>query len=145
MAVTQSFTKRVLIPLGAIALTVSGLTVMGLSLWNLQSVPSASVGTSASDTADNSLLGTNGYLPVNVFNGSQVPGLARTTADTLQRQNWTINTIGNWSGATIDQSTVFYPAGNKASAVALAALLQVQVKPAENSMSQSELTYIVAR
>lgn len=146
MAGSQSFSKRVLIPLSVIALTVSGLSVMGLSLWRMGGTSSASnSSTNTAPTADSSPVTANGYLPVNVFNGSEVPGLARKTASTLQEKNWTVNTIGNWSGAKVKQSTIFYPADAKDSATALAAELKVQYKPAASSMSQSELTYVIAQ
>jgi len=142
MAGSQSFSKRVLIPLGAIALTVSGLSVMGLSLWHIGSTASGTSTTATTSTT--SVVTANGYLPVNVFNGSNVPGLARKAASKLEEKNWTVNTIGNWTGAKLKTSTIFYPADAKDSATALAAQLKVDFKPAASSMSQSELTYVIA-
>jgi len=146
MAGSQSFSKRVLIPLGAISLTVAGLSVMGMALWNMGDASSITTGPAATGSSSPSAPATtNGYLPVNVFNSSDISGLARKTASQLQEQNWTVKTIGNWSGITVQQSTVFYPADEKDSAVALAAELRVQMKVATSSMSQSELTYVIAK
>ena len=145
MAESQSFSQRVLVPLGVIALTVSGLSIMGLSLWNMGSASSASATSTNSVSTTEDMLTANGYLPVNVFNASDVPGLARKAASKLQEQNWTVNTIGNWSGAKVKESTIFYPADAKDSAAALAAQVKVGYKPAASSMSQSELTYVIAR
>ena len=144
MAGHQSFSKRVLVPLAVIAFTVSGLSVMGLSLWNMKTT-SAAPSTDQTPTTDSSPVTANGYLPVNVFNSSAVPGLARKMATTLEEQNWTVKTIGNWSGEKVKQSTVFYPSDGKDSGVALAAQLGAQLKIATSSMSQTELTYVIVQ
>ena len=144
MAGSQSFSKRVLVPFGVIALTVSGLLVMGLSLWSMGNSSATATSTTAPISAGSTIT-ANGYLPVNVFNGSDVPGLARKAASKLEEKNWTVNTIGNWAGAKVKQSTIFYPVDARDSATALAAQLKVQFKPAASSMSQSELTYVIAQ
>ena len=146
MAGSQSFSKRVLIPLAIIALTVSGLCIVGLSLWHMSSAPLAATGpqdpTSATDAAT---FTPNGYLPVNVFNGSSTAGLARMAAGELEAKNWTVSTIGNWMGEKVGKSTIFYPSGAKDSALALSAQIHVRIEVASSAMSQSELTYVVAR
>jgi hypothetical protein len=85
------------------------------------------------------------YVPVNVFNGSSVPGLARKMAGTLEEKDWVVKTIANWSGQKVQQSTIFYPIDAKGSAVALAAQVGAQLKVATSSMSQTELTFVVAQ
>jgi len=146
MAGSQSFSKRVLVPFGVMALTVGGLSVMGVSLWRMGESPaSASSSGTAQSNAGSAVVTANGYLPVNVFNGSEVPGLARKAASHLQETNWTVNTIGNWSGPKVAQSTVFYPIGAKDSALALATQLGVQLKGTTSTMSQTELTYVIAQ
>lgn len=118
---------------------------MGLSLWRMGGSSTSSGATNTAPTTDSSPVTANGYLPVNVFNGSDVPGLARQTASKLQEKNWTVNTIGNWAGAKVKQSTIYYPSDAKDSAAALAAELKVKYQPAVSSMSQSELTYVIAQ
>lgn len=119
---------------------------MGLSLWRMNSSTSSSGSATASNA--NSTVPTvaaNGYLPVQVFNDSNVPGLARKTARELEKQNWTVHGIANWSGTSFKKSTVFYPSTGKESAQALSALFQVQIAPARSSMSESELTYVLVQ
>lgn len=87
----------------------------------------------------------NGFLPVTVLNGSKVPGLARKTASQLELDNWTIRSIGNWSGAKLKQSTIFYPKDAKDSATALAKVVQANVEPASNELAQTALTYVIVQ
>jgi hypothetical protein len=82
-------------------------------------------------------------LPVQVFNDSNVPGLARKTARELEKQNWTVHGIANWAGTSFKKSTVFYPADGRESAQALSAQWHVHIAPARSSMSDSELTYVL--
>jgi hypothetical protein len=140
----QSFSKRVLVPLAVIAATVSGLSVMGLSLWNMNSTSAASASNTASQPAS-SPEAVPEYLPINVFNGSSVPGLARKMATTLEEKDWVVKTIANWSGQKVQQSTIFYPSDAKDSAVALAAQVGAQLKAATSSMSQTELTFVITQ
>ena len=146
MAGSQSFTKRVLVPLLTIVLTVSSLAVVGLSLLNVSS--GSSVVTSTSSQAPTPVATSvtgNGYLPVSVFNGSTIAGLARKRASKLEELNWTVATIGNWTGPKVKQSTLFYPANAKDSALALAAQINVRLESAPTSLSQTELTYVIAK
>jgi len=146
MAGSQSFGKRVLMPLVVICLTVGGLSTMGLSLWHMNSSTSSSGTMTASiNNPATSTVASNGYLPVQVFNDSNVPGLARKTARELEKQNWTVHGIANWSGASFKKSTVFYPAAGRDSAQALSTQLHVNIAPARASMSDSELTYVLVQ
>jgi len=141
----QSFSKRVLLPLAVIAATVSGLSIMGLSLWNM---PSTSVPVRVSNTTPRQTTSpapVNEYLPVNVFNASSVPGLARKMASTLKENEWVVKTIANWSGQKVQDSTIFYPMDAKDSAIALAAQVGAQLKVATKSMSQTELTFVITQ
>ena len=88
---------------------------------------------------------TNGYLPVTVLNASKVPGLARKTASQLEMNNWTIRSIGNWSGKSVQASVVYYPEGAKESATALAKEVSAKVFPAPSDLAQTTLTYVIAQ
>jgi LytR cell envelope-related transcriptional attenuator len=144
MAGRQSFSKRVLVPLAVIVATVGGLSVMGLSLWNMTSTSATQTNNSA-PRPSSSAVNVSEYLPVNVFNGSSVPGLARKMASTLVEQQWVVKKIANWSGEKVQHSTVFYPSDAKDSADALAAQVGAFIKVATGTMSQTELTFVVTQ
>jgi len=80
-----------------------------------------------------------------VLNASSTPGLARKRAEELKLQNWTISTIGNWSGAPLDITTVYYPAGTEESAAKLAKIFGADVAPADSSMSDTSLTLVITK
>jgi len=140
----QSFSKRVLVPLAVIATTVGGLSAMGLSLWNMNNTSTVSASRTVSQPTDTPEVVAE-YVPVNVFNGSSVPGLARKMATTLEENRWVVKTIANWSGQKVQQSTIFYPVDAKDSAIALAAQVGAQLKASTSSMSQSELTFVITQ
>jgi hypothetical protein len=140
----QSFSKRVLVPLAVIAATVGGLSVMGLSLWNMNNTSTVSASNTAPQPTSTPEA-TPEYVPVNVFNGSTVPGLARKMATTLEENRWVVKTIANWYGQKVQQSTIFYPVDAKDSAIALAAQVGAQLKASTSSMSQSELTFVITQ
>ena len=140
----QSFSKRVLVPLAVIVATVGGLSVMGLSLWNMNNASTVSASNTAPQPTSTPEA-TPEYVPVNVFNGSSIPGLARKMATTLEENEWVVKTIANWSGEKVQQSTIFYPVDAKDSAVALAAQVGAQLKSSTSSMSQTELTFVITQ
>ena len=87
--------------------------------------------------------GSNAQLAVNVFNATKTSGLARQRADFLTNRNWTIKTIGNWSGPKVSRSTIFYPEGGRASAMALSAVVVAQVLRAPTQLAADSLTYVI--
>ena len=83
---------------------------------------------------------------VEVLNGTSTPGLAATYATKVRRAGWTVARVGNWSGAKVTATTIFYPAGFKASAQRLADELSgtQNLRASLGSMSSSVLTIVVA-
>lgn len=73
-------------------------------------------------------------LAVGVYNGTGTAGLGNRVAATARSAGWTVSTIGNWGGAPVNASVVYYKsAAQEASAKALAAdvgIANVQVAPA---------------
>ncbi|MHA7264281.1 LytR C-terminal domain-containing protein [Arthrobacter sp. TMN-37] len=63
---------------------------------------------------------------VNVLNGTGVPGLAGTVAGRLGADGWTGAAAGNWAGAPLEASVVFYNGlEQRAGAEAVAAVLGI--------------------
>jgi hypothetical protein len=83
--------------------------------------------------------------PVAVLNGTNIVGLAARTATAVRAAGWTVAATGNWRGATVSTSTIFYPAGAEGSARRLASDLAgaQQVAPRLSGMSTTALTYVV--
>ncbi|MHA7143649.1 LytR C-terminal domain-containing protein [Arthrobacter sp. TmT3-37] len=52
--------------------------------------------------------GTNRAQTVNVLNATGAPGLASVAAGRLAAEGWTSAIPGNWAGAPVDSSVVFY-------------------------------------
>ena len=138
MSGQQSFQQRVLIPLVVIVGTVGVLAFLGSALMGLGSssntasenpapvstesvaaLPSATdvatdaatplASDSASPSASPSAI-PSGITAVSVMNGTQTAGLAKSTADKLTASGWIIKEVGNWKGAGLAKSTIFYPA-----------------------------------
>jgi hypothetical protein len=84
-------------------------------------------------------------LPVDVFNGSNVPGLAREGATQVRAAGWAVAAVGNWRRTTVTTETVFFGPGDEGSARRLARELPgaQQVGAALPGMSTSRLTYVV--
>lgn len=84
-------------------------------------------------------------LPVDVFNGSTVTGLARQGAVQVRAAGWTVAAVGNWRRTTVSAETVFYGPGDEGSARRLARDLPgaQQVRAALTGMSSTKLTYVV--
>ncbi|UAK33610.1 LytR C-terminal domain-containing protein [Nocardia asteroides] len=70
-------------------------------------------------------------VPVRVLNNSMVAGLAAKTADQLSASGWTIAGTGNYPGANIAKTTVYYgnSPGDKEAAQAVADELDASVEP----------------
>jgi hypothetical protein len=80
---------------------------------------------------------------VEVYNNSNVKGLAGRTATRAQQAGWNVVGSDNWYG-TVDASTVYYPARLHAAARLLAADLGVgRIRPAIAPMRLDRLTVIL--
>lgn len=175
MSGQQSFQKRVLIPLVVIVATVGILAFLGTALMGLSSgtnvaaedptpiastmptatdLPavsdSASPSASASATKSATASATPSAIPsgvtaVSVMNGTQTAGLAKTTADKLKASGWTIKEVGNWKGAGLAKSTVFYPADLEMDAKKLAKEVKADAIEADATLPQDVLTYVVMK
>ncbi|WP_280411956.1 LytR C-terminal domain-containing protein [Nocardia asiatica] len=78
-------------------------------------------------------------VPVRVLNNSMVAGLAAKTADQLSASGWTIAETGNYPGANIAKTTVFYgnSPGEKEAAQAIADELGASVAPKSSGIGDS--------
>jgi hypothetical protein len=84
-----------------------------------------------------------GKVLVEVYNNSNVTGLAGKTGGRAQRAGWDVVGTDNWYG-TVDASTVYYGAHLKAAGVLLARDLGItKVKPAVRPMRADRLTVIL--
>ncbi|KHL18990.1 UNVERIFIED_CONTAM: hypothetical protein LK11_04685 [Mumia flava] len=80
---------------------------------------------------------------VEVYNNSQVSGLADRTASRAERSGWTVVGIDNWYGS-IPETTVYYPSELKDQARLLAEDLGVdRVRAAVDPMKLDRLTVIL--
>lgn len=138
----QSLSRRVVVPFLVIVLTVCGLGFGGYQLVSMKFDSNSSTQTELPNLPDNGN-GSSTSLPVNVYNATKTSGLARERADYLTSRNWTIKTIGNWSGSKISRSTIFYPKGFRAAALELSAVVVAQVVPATPDMATDSLTYVL--
>ncbi len=79
-----------------------------------------------------------------VLNQTQRAGLAATVAETLRGDGWDVASIGNFSG-TVQETTVYFPAGGEAAATELAGRLPVpaQVRPVFPALDAERLTVIL--
>jgi hypothetical protein len=79
----------------------------------------------AGDSARPEAAGDRGQV-VNILNSTGVPGLASTVAERLTGRGWTGTVPGNWAGAPLEGSVVFYNgAGQRTSAEAVASALGI--------------------
>jgi hypothetical protein len=84
-----------------------------------------------------------GKVLVEVYNNSNVTGLAGKTGGRAQRAGWDVVGTDNWYG-TVDASTVYYGAHLKAAGTLLARDLGItKVKPAAAPMRADRLTVIL--
>jgi hypothetical protein len=86
-------------------------------------------------------------LPVAVRNGTTIRGLAAAFAVQVRGAGWTVTSIGNWTGARVSITTIYYPAGKKSSAQRLAQELSGSqvIAPAPAGSSSANLTVVVVR
>ena len=82
---------------------------------------------------------------VNVFNATPTAGLARQVSEVLVTRGWEISQVGNWSGPTMKQTTIFYPTENAQAADDLADETSAVVEPATTDMSQNSLTLVLMK
>ncbi|WP_028479407.1 LytR C-terminal domain-containing protein [Nocardia sp. CNY236] len=86
-------------------------------------------------------------VPVRVLNNSLIAGLAARTASQLSARGWTIVETGNYAGANIPETTVFYGTSpdDQAAAQAIARELGAAVAPKSSSIAgpDSGVTVIV--
>jgi len=84
--------------------------------------------------------------PVVVLNGTTTIGLAAAYRLKVTRAGWNVVSIGNWTRSSVSATTIFYPAGFKASAKRLADDLSGTqlTREALSGMSSTELTIVVA-
>jgi len=155
----QSFHKRVTLPAFVILATVSALFFGGYKLWKMDSVqaadqpsvsssPTESVPAIPTDLPSESAeptIATAGRLPVIVLNGTDAPGLAKSTSDVLHNADWAVEETGNWTGDPLLKTTIFYPAGGLSSAEELAAQTGGTSVVATPDMSQTALTLVVIK
>ena len=153
----QSFNQRVTIPLVVIFATIGGLFLIGYKLWKFDpSTPVAepTISASAAPSWSPSALPTDeasavptadaaGRLPVIVLNGTDTPGLAKKVGDDLHDKNWVIQSVDNWTGEPITQTTVYYPEDAQASAEELAAETGAVLVVTTPDMPQDALTLVV--
>ena len=80
---------------------------------------------------------------VDIFNNSDVVGLADRAGARADKHGWRVQGIGNWAGA-VPTSTVYYPPGLRLAATVLADDLGVRrFRPAVASMRADRLTVIL--
>jgi len=136
-----NFMDRVVKPLFVMVGTVVVLVSVGYGLFSLKPSSSHSATPHATVTKN----GIAVMPEVIVLNASSTAGLARKRAEELKLQNWTISTIGNWSGPKLTMSTVYYPQGNLAAAKKLAKTFGGVVAHADSTMSTNSLTYVIIK
>jgi hypothetical protein len=153
----QTFHQRVTVPAVVILATVSVLFLVGYKLWKLDPNPVAAeptISTSAepsmpampsslpSASAD-ATVDVNGRIPVIVFNGTEIPGLAKATSDELHDADWVVDETGNWTGEPLLETTIFYPANELSSAEELATQTGGTLVEAPADLSQTALTLVI--
>ena len=79
-----------------------------------------------------------------VLNQTRRAGLAGTVAQVLRGQGWTVPVVGNFRGV-VSATTVYYPPGAQAAALAAAKDLPVpaRTRPRFSNLSGSRLTVVV--
>jgi LytR cell envelope-related transcriptional attenuator len=87
--------------------------------------PGASAATPGASASATAAAGTaDKTIKVSVYNGSGTAGLGRKAADKLTAAGWPLGQLGNWTGAPITETTVYYGSeGQHASAQSIARTL----------------------
>lgn len=83
-------------------------------------------------------------MQVVVLNQTTRRGLAGTVAEQLRSAGWPVPAVGNFRGI-VPSTTVYYPPGGEAGALAVAADLPVEprVRPSFGNLSETRLTVVV--
>jgi hypothetical protein len=80
-----------------------------------------------------------------VLNNSRIAGLADRGAAQFRRGGWSVAEVGNYRGATVPTSTVYYPVGQQGAAQRLAAAYGLRVLPRVSGLPASGLTVVLTR
>ena len=152
----QTFNQRFTIPFVVIVTTISGLFFVGNKLWKSGSDPVAGPvnEVSASSQTINPVPGpigdavdpnldANGRLPVIILNGTETAGLAKTMSDELAIADWVVEETGNWTGAPVTETMIFYPELGLSSAEELATQTGGIMVEATPEMSKTALTLVI--
>ncbi len=124
-------------------LTSVGLLLgVGLNLAKLKSETKVLVTDGASPEASESKVPT---LPISVFNGTKIVGLARQVSDTLTTRGWVISEVANWPAKPPNDTTIYYPIGYEAIASELAKETDAVISPANSGQDQTVLTLVVMK
>jgi len=83
---------------------------------------------------------------LDLLNDSRITGLAARASEQFRAAGWPIASTGNFKGADVPETTIFYPDGEKAAADRLAAQFGIhRLVPATSGLSSSHLTVALAR
>ena len=83
-------------------------------------------------------------VPLTVLNNSRITGLAERSAAKFRAGGWPVPTTGNYRGQ-IDTTTIYYPAGQQASAERFGKQFGVRVLPRFATLPGSGMTVVVTR
>jgi len=85
--------------------------------------------------------------PLRVYNNSTIKGLGERAAEDFRDAGWEVKSVGNYSQGVIPTSTVYYQAGNKSAAEALASDFGMRARPRFDGLEQASdgLIVIVTR
>jgi hypothetical protein len=84
-------------------------------------------------------------VSVRVLNNSLIIGLAASTATELTSAGWTNVSTGNYEGTNLTTTTVFYGAGDKAAATAIAAEVGGTVAPKSGDTAPGIVVVLTGR
>lgn len=123
-------------------LTVAVLFGAGIQLAKLR--PTSSAATAGSPSPETSVASLP-KLPVAVFNGTQISGLAKQVSDVLINRGWEVTKVSNWQGPPPKQSTVYFPKDYQELANQLALETNAVAVPTKSAENQSVLTLVVIK
>jgi hypothetical protein len=113
-------TPRRIVAFAAAAAAVAAIAVAALSAGSSTSSP-----TPAAQPGDAVAPVVPARTSVAVLNGTRTPGLARDTADALQRHGWKIGTMQNYTDHNLDSSCVDFTPGYSEAASIIARQLGI--------------------
>ncbi|MEU7142327.1 LytR C-terminal domain-containing protein [Nocardia sp. NPDC046473] len=101
--------------------------------------PSSAATTTPSTTAPATTTAAAKAVPVTVLNNSMIVGLAGKTAGQLTADGWNVVETGNYPGANIPKTTVYYgnSPGDKEAAQAIAQQLGIAAEPKSSGLGES--------